>query len=140
VRQYAVDKMRRGVVHAARVARRAQAARLARECDESVAAAFVAMHAHESMTEQAAFEVAVECILDETGIAEAVLAGLGCLRERVRKMAPDGFVQHAVLGLAAVIWLGNPCEDARVLMMIRGRSSAGVPKRECSHAPEATGA
>jgi hypothetical protein len=36
------------------------------------------MHAHESMTEQAAFEVAVECILDETGIAGAVLASVDC--------------------------------------------------------------
>jgi hypothetical protein len=102
---------------------------------ESVTAAFVAMHAHESMTEQAAFEVSMECVLDETGIAEAVLAGLGCQRERVRKMAPDGFVQHGVLGLAAVIWLASRRDGARMLMMLcsgRGRRhSAAARHRSC---------
>jgi hypothetical protein len=71
--EYPIDEVRPGACHSATRTRRAESARLARECDQSLLGARVAAYAHESMAEEAACEELLELALDETEIAEALL-------------------------------------------------------------------
>lgn len=64
-RQDAIDQMGRGAGHAARAARRAYAARLAREGHQLVVAAGVAADPGEAALEAAARQEALELALDE---------------------------------------------------------------------------
>lgn len=86
---YAVDQVRRGADHATGRTRRAEATRLARECDESLVATVAVTHAHEAAAEQTAGEDLVELALDEARIAEATVGAVS----RVLDHVPRRFLQ-----------------------------------------------
>ena len=65
--QHAIDEMRSGVGHAAPAARRAEAAALAREGDDAIEPAAVAVHADETMREDPAAQEGAELTRDDAG-------------------------------------------------------------------------
>ena len=65
-----------GIGHSAPTARGAEATALAREGDEAVAATGVAVHAHESVGEHAAFEISTQPSFDEARGRRALFAGI----------------------------------------------------------------
>ena len=99
--QHPVDEVGRRVGHAATATGRTEAAALAREGDEPVAAAGVAVHADESMSQHAALEVRADLALDETGDG-------GALRSRTSEegdeLRADDLVEKRLLRLMASVF------------------------------------
>jgi uncharacterized protein (DUF697 family) len=75
--EHAVDEMRRGVGHAASAAGGAEAAPLAREGDEALLSAIVAVQAEEAVGGDAAAQVGAQLLLDEAGRGLAAFSGAG---------------------------------------------------------------
>ena len=128
-------EMRSSVVHAARIARRAQATRHARECHEAIETACVAMYANKSMAKQAAFEVSFEGVFDESGKAESVLAAFDRLGEHIRQESLHYLVEHTSLRFSTLILSVNWCEcgPRAVLVVVRLAAAAvDIRRQKCT--------
>jgi len=98
--QHAIDEMRSGVGHAAPAARRAEAAALAREGDDAIEPAAVAVHAHEAIRKDPAAEEGAKLARDEAG-HRPLARGRGS-QEALEFLLHD-LVEVARFGLAARI-------------------------------------
>ena len=93
--QNAVDKVCRGVRHAVAAATWAKASAFAREGDEAVEAAIVAVQAQEAMGEDAAAQEGMELLLDEAG--HGLFASLRARQEGLEFLSDD-VVEDALFG------------------------------------------
>jgi hypothetical protein len=109
--EYAVDEMSGGVCHAASTARRAEPPTAAREGEQAVVAAAVAVQAQEAVGQHSAFEVGAQLSLYEARHRRAPLA---CAREEALEMFSDDFVEQRLLGLAAFVLDGAGPARGRV--------------------------
>ena len=137
----AIDEVGGGVGHAPPSAGGAKAA-LAREGDQAVVAALVAVQAEEAMSQHAAFEIGAELALDETGNGMATPASSG---QEGLELRLDDAVKDALLGTTSLVALllaaaarvtrmGNrSCErthpGARLPTSYQARSAASAPLR-----------
>ena len=101
MRDDVVHPVRRGLRHAPRTARRAEAAALAAEGKKLVVAAFAAAQPQEAMSQDTALEEGVELILDEARKL-GVSAGLGVCDEAGRMLLHQA-VQRGLLRAVALI-------------------------------------
>jgi len=101
LRQHAIDEVRRGVGHASRGARRADAASLARERDEDLVVARLAPHAGEAVGEHPAAQILGELPIDVAWQAASV--GIAELGDQGLRVARDQLVQHGVLRCASLV-------------------------------------
>jgi hypothetical protein len=76
LRQYAIDKMGGGVCHPSPSARRTESSPLARERNEPVVTAAVAVYTQETMGENATIQVHAQLPFDKVGNGSAPLAGI----------------------------------------------------------------
>jgi len=90
--QHAIDEMRGRVRHATSAARRAKAATLARERDQAVVAAAVAVQAQEAVREHTAAQERPKFLLDEV---RSHLAAIRGTREEAFQLLADDLVQKA---------------------------------------------
>ena len=95
LREHPIDQVRRRVGHAAPSAGGTESPALAGESDQPVEAAGVAVHAHETVGEDAAAEEAPELLLDEAGDPSLLCA-------RVREKGLELSLHHAVED--ALLW------------------------------------
>ena len=98
--QNAVDEVCRGLGHAVAATTRAKAPAFAREGDEAVEAAIVAVQAQEAMGEDAAAQEGMELLLDEAG--HGLLASL-CARQEGLEFLPDDVVEDALFGAMSCV-------------------------------------
>jgi hypothetical protein len=96
LREDPFNQVRGGVVHAARVARRAESAALAAEDDELVVSTSIAVHPREALGEDAAGQIALELFADEVrqvrplalGQEGAQVVAHQLVQERALRLAP----------------------------------------------------
>ena len=134
--QDAIDEVRGCVVHTSRVARWTEAAGLVGEGDEAVETAVSTPDADEAVAEQATFEISLEGVFNASRVAESVFTAFGGLRKRLREMSAHSFMQHAVLGLSALVlpgeWRKRRTWVALILMCGGGRGHpAAALHRAC---------
>lgn len=94
-RQDAIDEVRGGIGHSASSAGGAEATPLARERDEAIVSAGVAVEPQESMSQDSAPEVRAKLLLDEAG-RRAIAFARSC-QEGLELFTNDR-VQHGLLG------------------------------------------
>ncbi len=97
---HAIDEVGRGIGHAASAAGRAEAAPLAREGDEAVELAVVAVQAQESVGEDAAAQIGAELVLDEAGRR---LIALASAREKGFELVANGLVEQRAFGTPRLV-------------------------------------
>ena len=107
-----VDEVRGGRIrHPPAAARRAKASALAREGDQSIVSATVAVHAQESMCQHTALEIGPQLALDESRHGCTVLSRI---REERLELLADDFVEECLLRLVALVsGHGAPGRDRR---------------------------
>ncbi len=93
-----IDEVRRGVGHATTAAGGAKSAALAREGDEAIVAACVAVDPQEAVGEQHALEVRADLAFDEAGDRGACRVSAGEEREALRA---NDLMKEGLLGLVA---------------------------------------
>jgi hypothetical protein len=120
--------MRGGVGHAATAARRAEAAALAREGDDAIEAAAVAVHAHEAMREDPAAQEGAKLPRDEAG-HRSLARGRGS-QEALELLLHD-LVEIARFGLAARV--APSARDVRIAKDTGGRERCGA--HTCAELP-----
>jgi hypothetical protein len=98
--QDAIDELCGGVGHASAAAGRAEATPLAREGDEAIVAASVAVDPQEAVGQDPAPEVRAQLLLDEAG--RRVLAFAGARQERL-ELFPDDRVERGLLGSVSLV-------------------------------------
>ncbi len=123
VGENAVDEVRRRVCHAPAAAARAQASVLAREGDEAVFAAGVAMQAHEAVFEQATAQVLVEFVHD---VARQPFAGFARFVDKRRPVIAHESIKKRCFWSMALV---APPPVARAGRIVGG-SSPGPPRRK----------
>jgi hypothetical protein len=96
--------MRGSLRHSPTTARRAESTTLAREGDEPIVSARVAVDAHESMGEHTTFEVRPDLSLHEPGDGRALLSRPS--EEGLELLAND-FVEKGLLGFMAFVLDGS---------------------------------
>jgi hypothetical protein len=116
----AVDEVGGGVGHAPPRAGGAEAA-LAREGDQTVVAAFVAVQAEEAMSQHAAFEIGAERALDETGNGMVTPTSAG---QEGLELRLDDAVEDALLGTTSLV----------ALLLATAAGVTGMGSRRCERA------
>jgi len=116
----AVDEVRRGVGHAPPAAGGTEAASFARERNEAIEPAVVAVHAQEAEGQHTTAEVVPELLLDEAGNG---LVPPSSLRQEGLELPPDDAVENALLG--AVARVCRLRRTARSAMRV-GRNGRGL--------------
>jgi hypothetical protein len=111
-RQDAIDEVRGGVGHAPAAAGGTEATPLAREGDEAIVAAGVAVEPKETVGKDPAPEVRAQLLLDEAGRRAIAFA---CARQEGLELFPDDRVERGLLGSVPLVdWCGARGEEARV--------------------------
>lgn len=130
LRQHAIDEVSRRICHATPATRRTEAAALAREGDEAVVAALVAVEPKEAVCENATAKERAKLLLDE---ARRRLLPKGRAREEVFQLLADDLVKEGLLRLVALI-LGHgvPFRDRRGAAP---SNRLGVKPWACSSSP-----
>ena len=105
--QHPIDQMRRRVRHPAAAARRTEAAALAREGDQAVVTAGVAVHAEEAVREHAAAEEGAKLLLDE---ARSGLLSVCGAREEAFELLANDLMKKSLLRFMALV-LGHEVPD-----------------------------
>jgi hypothetical protein len=122
----AVHEARRGVGHAPPTAGGTEAAALARERNEPVEPAVVAVHAQEAEGQHTAAEVVPELLLDEAGHGLVPPARLG---QKGLELPPDDAVEDALLGAVARVRRLRRAQRSAVRMGRGGRGLRQQPSR-----------
>jgi hypothetical protein len=99
--QNTVDERSGGVGHPPPAARWTESASLAREGDEPIVSARVAMDAQESVSEHAAFEIGANLSLDESRDGRALHPRAS---QEGLELLTDDFVEKGLLGIVAFVF------------------------------------
>ena len=111
-RKNAIDEVCGGVGHAPAFAGRTETTPLARERDEAIVAAGVAVKPQEAVSQDSAPEVRAQLLLDESGRRAIAFA---CARQEGLELLTDDRVERGLLGSVPLVrWCGARDEEARV--------------------------
>jgi hypothetical protein len=99
-REDAIDEVRGGVGHAPAAAGRTETTSLAREGDEAIVAAGVAVEPQEAVSKDSAPEVRAQLLLDE---ARRRAIAFACARQEGLELFTDDRVERGVLGSVPLV-------------------------------------
>ncbi len=112
LRQHPIDQVRCGIRHAASATRWTEPTALAREGDQSIVPAVVAVEAQEAMRQDSAAQERAQLLLDEAG--RGLLSASRLCEEGLEVLAYD-LVEQGSLGLVALVLDGGAPSRDRVL-------------------------
>ena len=125
MRQHAIDEPGRGVRHSPAATGRAEASTLARERDEPIVSARIAMNAQESMSQDPTFEIGADLSLDEPSDGRTLPSSPS--QEGLELFAND-FMKQSLFRLVAFVSDGGKASIGTLRERLLPATASDVPR------------